>query len=405
MITENKNFLEPSKVYIPITDKTNKIANVKVSLGDQVLVGQVIANKYHGKTKQTVISTVSGEVVGFEEKLDRFGKIVDHVVIDNDKKGQAIDLKPIEGDVPSAIIRKRLEECGVNQISVDGLYTDIDFTRPVKHILVNTIYTNEPFISTEYEHLKNSAEEVAEGILLLGKAANADTMTVIVDKYMDEETLENLGTATVDKGIEVVVVNAKKVNGYDYKVAKKLVDETLSINLLDNGIIYVTACAAKYVFDAVRKGTPLTKRQVAITGDAFSSNAIYEVRIGTPFSDIAEDLGGYNEEKLNLHVGSFLTGQQLENDEFSLTASTETINVGVMRDEDEDVCIKCGECNDICPAGILPQNIMDAELRNVNARIVDLNTNECVECGLCTYVCPSKINVLEWVRRAKRRVG
>ena len=48
---------------------------------------------------------------------------------------------------------------------------------------------------------------------------------------------------------------------------------------------------------------------------------------------------------------------------------------------------------------------MDAELRNVNSRIVELDTHLCVECGLCTYVCPSKINVLEWVRRAKRRVG
>jgi len=48
---------------------------------------------------------------------------------------------------------------------------------------------------------------------------------------------------------------------------------------------------------------------------------------------------------------------------------------------------------------------MDAELRSVNDRIVELNTDECIECGLCTYVCPSKINVLEWVRRAKRRVG
>jgi electron transport complex protein RnfC len=271
--------------------------------------------------------------------------------------------------------------------------------------MVNAIYTNEPFISTDYEYIKENAEEIAEGVLLLGTAARAETMTLIVDKFMDEETLENLGKATVDKGIEVVVINAKKVKAHDYKIAQRLVDEKLTTNLLDNGIMYVSACAAKYVFDAVRKGLPLTKRQVAITGDAFDSNALYQVRIGTPFSSIAEDLGGYNEEDLNLHVGSFLTGVQLGSDEFSITASTETINVGAAKDDEEEVCIKCGECNDICPAGILPQNIMDAELRNVNARIVELNTHECVECGLCTYVCPSKINVLEWVRRAKRRVG
>ena len=108
---------------------------------------------------------------------------------------------------------------------------------------------------------------------------------------------------------------------------------------------------------------------------------------------------------MNIHLGSFLTGMQLDNDDFAITQSVDSINVCEFRDVEEDVCIKCGDCNDICPAGILPQNIMDAELRSVNLRIVDLDTHLCVECGLCTYVCPSKINVLEWVRRAKRRVG
>jgi len=406
MITANKQFLDPKKVFIPLTDKTSKIANVKVAEGDTVLVGQKLADKFNGKVKTPVISTISGEVIGFEERLDRFGKLVDHVVIENNFKGQSIELEKLEGDLSPAQIRNRLEECGINQINVDGIYTDIDFNRPVKHILVNAIYANEPFLSTEYEYLKKSAEEIAEGVVLLAKATHAESMTLIVDKFMDEETLDNLGKATVDKGIEIVVINSKKVVGWDYKIARKIAKEPLSIDLLDNEIMYIAACGAKLAYGAVREGQFVTKRQIAITGDAFGENALYEVRIGTAFSEIAEDLGGYNETtNLNLHVGSFLTGQQLENDSFSITASVDTVNVGVLRTEEEDVCIKCGECNDVCPAGILPQNIKDAELRNVNTRIVELNTSECVECGLCTYVCPSKINVLEWVRRAKRRVG
>ena len=406
MITENRQFIDPKKVYIPLTDNTFKIANVKVVDGDSVLIGTKLADKFNGKAKTPVIATVSGTVVGFEERIDRFGKRIDHVVIENDHKDTSVELEAFEGEVAPAVIRSRVAECGISQVTVDGIYTAINFDKPVKHILVNAIYTNEPFISTDYDYIKSHAEEIAEGIVLLGKAALTDSMTLIVDKFMDEETLESLGKATVDKGIEVVVINSKKVIGWDYKIAKKLVKETLSSNLLDNGIIYTSAGAAKMVSDAVRKGLPLTKRQVAITGDAFTVNALYDVRIGTPFSDIRDDLDGYLEsEDLNLHIGSILTGYQVPNDGFSISGSIDTVNVGVLRQEPEDVCIKCGECNDICPAGILPQNIMDAELRSVNNRIVDLNTNECVECGLCSYVCPSKINVLEWVRRAKRRVG
>ena len=160
------------------------------------------------------------------------------------------------------------------------------------------------------------------------------------------------------------------------------------------------------VHNAIREGLPVTSRQIAVTGDALKVNAVYDVRVGTLFSDLVNDLEGYQEaEKMNLHIGDFLTGTQLDSDDFAITQSIDAVHVSEYREVEEDVCIKCGDCNDICPAGILPQNIMDAELRSVNSRIVELDTHLCVECGLCTYVCPSKINVLEWVRRAKRRVG
>lgn len=407
MITEYRHFLEPKQVYIPLTDKTSKIASVQVEVGDRVLAGQVVANKYQGKFKTPVISTVSGTVTGFEERRDRFNKKIDHVVIDNDGLGQTIELPKLEGIVPAAVIRERLNVCGIHQVTVDGIYTDISFNQSIDHILVNAIYPNEPFVSTDYDFIKQYAEMIADGIILLKTAALAKTATLIVDKYMDEETLEALGKATVDKGIEVVQINTKKVQGWDYKLAKKLVKEPLSMNLLDNKIIYTSACASKMIYDAVREGRPVTTRQIAITGDAFNINALYNVRIGTAFTELVKDLGEYSEAygEYNCHIGSFLSGEQIDDDSFVITASVDTINVSTDREELEDICIKCGECNDVCPAGILPQNIMDAELRSVSARIVDLHTTECVECGLCSYVCPSKINVLEWVRRAKRRVG
>ena len=406
MITEYRQYLDPKKVWIPLTDGTFKLASVQVEQDDAVTAGQIVAYKYSGKLKTPVLASITGTVIGFEERLDRFNKYVDHIVIERSDSNQMITHEGLDGDVPAAIIRQRIEDCGLRQFNVDGLYTDIAFERPIKHILVNAIYANEPFISTDYDFVKQHAELIADGIKLLQHAAHAETATLIVDKYMDEQTLEALGKATVDKGIEVVQVNTKHVNGWDYRIAKQLVGETISPNLIDNQILYTSAYAAKHIHDAVRNGRPLIERQVAITGDALRVNVLYDVRLGTRLEDLVDDLGGYDDGGTYMcHVGSFLSGEQVAADSFSVTATVDTIDVSAYRQEPEEVCIKCGECNDICPAGILPQNIMDAELRNVNARIVDLHTDECIECGLCSYVCPSKINVLEWVRRAKRRVG
>ena len=56
------------------------------------------------------------------------------------------------------------------------------------------------------------------------------------------------------------------------------------------------------VSDAVRKGLPPVSRQVAFTGDGLKVNAIYNVRIGTLFTDVVEDLDGYYAaEKMNLY--------------------------------------------------------------------------------------------------------
>ncbi len=419
MITEYRKYLDPSKVYIPLTDIEFKLANVLVEVGDRVLIGDKIAEKFKGKIKSPVLSTVSGNVLEFKEMIDRYGKIVDHAVIENDRLYEKKQFKTyvpspakeikedtISIGIAPAEVRNVINELGLRNVSVDGMFTDLIFDSNIKYVVVNAIFINEPFISTDYEFLIENSNEIADGVDLISRAGNSEKTIILVDKFMPDDALEELGKAIVERDIEVVTIDSKKVDARDYKVIKKLVKEQLSINLLDNGVVYTTVSAAKMVHDAVREGIPAVTRKLAITGDALKTNAVYEVRIGTRFTDLVEDLGGYSEIKnMNLHIGSFLTGIQLDSDDFAITQSVDAINVAEYRGVDEDVCIKCGDCNDICPAGILPQNIMDAELRNVNSRIVDLFTNECVECGLCTYVCPSKINVLEWVRRAKRRVG
>ena len=107
MITENKQFLDPRKVYIPLTDKTSKIASVKVAKNEEVKVGQILANKFNGKVKTPVISTVSGTVEGFEELEDRFGKQIDHVIIENDRKYTTIDYPRMTVDASPSEIKNR----------------------------------------------------------------------------------------------------------------------------------------------------------------------------------------------------------------------------------------------------------------------------------------------------------
>ena len=61
-----------------------------------------------------------------------------------------------------------------------------------------------------------------------------------------------------------------------------------------------------------------------------------------------------------------------------------------------DACRGCivNRCTEVCPRGAI---------KIVNKRAV-IDKDKCIECGLCSYVCPSKINVREFVKKAKEEL-
>ena len=68
-------------------------------------------------------------------------------------------------------------------------------------------------------------------------------------------------------------------------------------------------------------------------------------------------------------------------------------------------CVACGQCEEVCPAGIMPHRIHRLlyrdELEQVERSRVDL----CVACGLCSYICPSKIELREQVEAAQQTIA
>ena len=132
--------------------------------------------------------------------------------------------------------------------------------------------------------------------------------------------------------------------------------------------------------------------------------------IGAPLSALIAAAGGYRGTPLRLIAGGSMTGRALPSDEVGLTKAMNCIFVATRDDiasrlEAVEVpCIRCGDCAGVCPAGLLPQQLLRAAHADAHDTLRQLGLSDCIDCGLCDYVCPSQIPLADRFRDARRRL-
>ena len=67
-------------------------------------------------------------------------------------------------------------------------------------------------------------------------------------------------------------------------------------------------------------------------------------------------------------------------------------------------CIRCGECAQVCPASLLPQQLYWYSKAKNYSEVQRFDLADCIECGACDYVCPSHIPLVQYFRHAKGEI-
>jgi electron transport complex protein RnfC len=156
----------------------------------------------------------------------------------------------------------------------------------------------------------------------------------------------------------------------------------------------------------VKAREPLVTRVVTVTGRGVASPANVETPIGTPIAELIELCGGYRGDVVRLIHGGSMMGYALPSDELPITKATSCVIAAVAEelrvDYTEWPCIRCGECQNVCPARLQPQDLL-IEARTLDFDALDaLALKDCIECGCCDVVCPSHIVLTETFRQAKQ---
>jgi Na+-translocating ferredoxin:NAD+ oxidoreductase RnfC subunit len=210
---------------------------------------------------------------------------------------------------------------------------------------------------------------------------------------------------------------------------------------LDAGALVLDPETVMQVHDLVVEGMPPVGRTVALAGPGFSRNVQLRVRLGTPIGAIAERYGdGTNPSRIVInspisgeavgdadlgvgpdcrllgaipenHAGELLAFARpgFVKDSFSRTFMARFLPLEKTLDTnlhgEGRACISCGFCEEVCPAGIMPQLLHRYVRRDIiDETIVRYRIEDCIDCNLCSYVCPSKIPVAQLMREGKARL-
>ncbi len=391
-------------IYIPLVGPNGVDIDLKVTLGETILMGQMI-----GIRKDMYVpffSSVSGKII---DKMDKYhpivGRAVPHFVIENDHQyKQQYTLKPLSNLPTRDQIIHQIKEGGLTGLGGSGFPTYFKYqsAKDVEYVLINGVEC-EPYLSTDYQAAQLYAEEVIKGSEFFRIAANAQKV-IIAFKQTKVAIKEALEPYLKDfPNIEIRSVPDVYPMGWERTLVRTVLHREYDKFPLEAKVIVSNLTSAIALHQLVVFGKPVTERILTLSGAGLHQDVNVKVPVGMLMSDVVKSVGGYAMDSVTAFIGGPMSAKAVKDDQFSVQPHFGGFTVLAPISSQEETCLRCGACTSNCPANLQPIEIKLALDSQNTARLLKLDAMKCVECGICTYVCPSKIEVTEAVRLGKTK--
>ncbi len=388
----------PSKVVLPLQQRIGEEAKPCVRVGERVFTGQIIA-KTEDDFCVPIHASISGTVVAIDKQLTphHSGLKSGCITIESDGKDEWIDTNFGINFLRSSkkTLIEHIQKSGIVGLGGAGFptHTKLNNLKNCHTLIINGTEC-EPGISCDDALMQNYPQEVMRGIEILLHICGAKHVIIAIedDKQVAFEAL--LKYLHNDK-IKLQKIPTKYTSGAEKLLIKALLNIEIPSNsfAVEQGVLCQNVATTKAIFDAVELGRPLVSRIVTVTGSAVETVDNYTVRLGASFAHIV-NLSKPNTNLHSVRMGGMMMGVDVDNLETMICKITNCIFVNNRQKPIKTQgCIRCGQCNLVCPVNLLPQQLYwYAKNENID-KSLDYNLLDCIECRCCDYVCPSHISL------------
>ena len=387
----------PSLSIIPLIQHSGERSYPVVSVGELVKEGTLIG-RGRGSGSANIHATVPGRIIRMVSYRSAGGQLQDGFVIrmegSFERLGKREEIFPWEGMLPYDI-QRTIADFGVVEMDGGGKpVSDIisslrSAPQPIT-LVVNCVF-DDPWLAADYVLCTERKKAVAEGA-----AITARTCRVSQVIYAVSHTERALGEALLALGNKWGIPTRVVLVGSRYPQRNRRELELVLRNYgkkeeLDLGSLFILGPATlAAVFDAVKLKKPILERYVSVGGSAVKNPQVMKVRIGTRVGDLFAECGGFTGNPKRIATGSPLMGRRIMDlDEPVIkTTSAAFALLRELRQKSHSSCISCGECRNVCPVGLDPEESYKRLLIKSGAGGKAAN---CHGCGCCEVVCPSRL--------------
>lgn len=403
----------PPQLVIPLSQHIGEPATPVVHVGERVLAGQLIGTA-KGVFSANVHASSSGTVVAVEDRMltHPSGMSGTCVVIDTDGKDEWVSLQPCADyhSLDKAAMLAKIRAAGIAGLGGAGFPTDIKLN-PRSNEVIDTLIINgaecEPYITADDILMQTRADEIIAGTLMIAFLLHEPKQLLIGVEDNKPQAIAALEKAAQGTRIQVVSFPTKYPSGGAKQLIQILTGREVPTDHHSAyiGVICQNVATVAAAYRAVRYGEPLISRVTTLTGEALKVQQNVEALIGTPIDFLLEQHGFESKRATRLIMGGPMMGFTLPEPSVPVIKTTNCILAPSKKEMPAPMpaqaCIRCGLCDEACPASLLPQQLFWYAQAEDHERLQAHNLFDCIECGACSYVCPSSIPLVQYYRAAK----